>query len=66
MNGIHNNKGKTSVNILVSHYSNKHVTFYKGEYVGYLEPTTGNIDEKNLHLHKNPDATTTNSVTTQK
>ena len=50
-NGIHNIKGKTSVNILVSNYSNKHVTFNKGEYVGHLEPTIEDIDEeKNLHL----------------
>ena len=64
VNGIHNVKGKTSVNILVSNYSNKHVTFNKGEYVGYLEPTIENFDkEKNLHLHANPDAHTTSSVT---
>ena len=49
-NGIHNIKGKTSVNILVSNYSNKHVTFNKGEYLGHLE----NIDEEeNSHPHKN-------------
>ena len=67
MNGIHNIKGKTSVNILVSNYSNKHVTFNKGEYVGHLEPTIENIDEEeNLHPHGNPDAHTTSSVTTKK
>ena len=66
MNGIHNIKGKTSVNTLVSNYSNKDVTFNKGEYVGHLEPTLENIDEeKNLHLHENPDAHTTGSVTTK-
>ena len=67
MNGIHNIKGKTSVNILVSNYSNKHVTLTQGEYVGHLEPTLENIgEEKILHLHKNPDAHTTSSVTTEK
>ena len=67
MNGIHNIKGKTSVNILVLNYSNKHVTFNKGEYVGHLEPTIENIDEeKNLHPHENPDANTTSSVTMKK
>ena len=35
-NGIHNIKGKTSVNILVSNYTNKHITFNKGEYIGAL------------------------------
>ena len=34
------------VNILVSNYSNKHVTFNKGEYVGHLEPTIEDIEEE--------------------
>ena len=37
INGIHKIKGKTSVNILVSNYTNKHITFNKGEYIGCLE-----------------------------
>ena len=36
--GIHKIKGKTSVDILVSNYTNKHLTFHKGEYIGHLEP----------------------------
>ena len=39
INGIHKIKGKTSVNILVSNYTNKRITFNKGEYIGDLEPT---------------------------
>ena len=35
---IHNIKGKTYVNVLVSNYTNKHVTFIKGKHVGHLEP----------------------------
>ena len=67
VNGIHNIKGKTSVSILVSNYSYKHVTFNKGEYAGHLELTIENIDEeKNLHLQENPDTHTTSSVTTKK
>ena len=67
VNGIHNIKGKTSVNILVSNYSNKHITFNKGKYVGHLEPTKENIDEENnLHFQANLDAHTTNSVTAQR
>ena len=62
--GIPNIKGKTSVNILVLNYSNKYVTFNKGEYVGHLEPTID--EEKDLHLQENPDAHTTSSVTTKK
>ena len=26
------------VNILISNYTNKHLTFHKGEYIGHLEP----------------------------
>ena len=36
--GIHKIKGKISVNVLVSNYTNKHLTFHKGEYIGHLEP----------------------------
>ena len=32
INGIHKIKGKKSVNVLVSNYTNKHITFNKGEY----------------------------------
>ena len=38
INGIHNIKGKTCVNILMSNYTNKHIMFNKGEYIGCLEP----------------------------
>ena len=30
VNGIHNIKGKTSLNILISNYTNKHIMFNKG------------------------------------
>ena len=61
INGIHKIKGKTSVNVLVSNYTNKHITFHKGEYVGYLEPTHTDdttIDQTEAHQ--------TNSITLQK
>ena len=61
INGIHKIKGKTSVNILVSNYTNKHITFNKGEYVGHLEPTLTDdttIDQTEAHP--------TNSVMLQK
>ena len=67
VNGMHNIKGKTSVNILVSCYSSKHITFNKGEYVGHLEPTIEDIDEeKNLHPEAILGTHTTNSITTKK
>ena len=37
IDGIHKIKDRTSLNILVSNYTNKHLTFHKGEYIGHLE-----------------------------
>ena len=54
-------KGKTSVNILVSNYTNKHITFNKGEYIGCLEPTI--TDETTIDQ---PETHSANSVTLQK
>ena len=39
INDIHKIKGKTSLNIIVSNYNNKHITFNKAEYKGCLEST---------------------------
>ena len=45
INSIHNIKGRTSVNVLVSNYTNKHITSNKGEYVGHLVPAIeDNVD----------------------
>ena len=52
ISGIHKIKGKTSVNILVSNYTNKHLTFHKGEYVGHLEPVVMDdttIEQREIH-----------------
>ena len=52
IDGIHKIKGKTSVNILVSNYTNKCITFNKGEYIGYLEPAITDdttIDDSETH-----------------
>ena len=62
INGIHNLKGKTSVNILVLNYTNKHVTFNKGECIGHLEPTMGEIPQ----TAESADVPTTQSMTTEK
>ena len=61
INNIHKIKGRTSVNILVSNHTNKHITFNKGEYVRYLELTITDdttIDQTEAHQ--------TNSITLQK
>ena len=52
INCIHRIKGRTSVNILVSNYTNKHLTFHKGDYVGQLEPAITDdttIDQTEVH-----------------
>ena len=66
INGIHNIKGKTSVNILVSTYTNKHITFNKGEYIGCLEPSIKDSVTSDTPSHAQPDTHSTNSVTTQR
>ena len=59
IDGIHKIKGKRSVNILVSNYTNKHLTFHKGEYIGHLEPAIlDSTDQQETHQ--------TNSVTLKK
>ena len=61
ISSIHKIKGKTSVNILVSNYTNKCLTFLKGEYVRHLEPAViddSTIEERETHQ--------TNSVTLKK
>ena len=55
---IHKITDKTSVNILVSNYTNKHLTFHKGEYIGHLEPAVMDNDTiEQTETHQ------TNSVT---
>ena len=50
INSIHKIKGRTSVNILVSNYTNKHITFNKGaEYIGCLEPIL--MDDMTRDVH---------------
>ena len=64
INSIHNIKGKTSVNILVSNYTNKHITFNKGEYIGCLEPAIEDSANSDLPLHTQQVTHSTNRVTT--
>ena len=61
ISGIHKIKGRTSVNVLGSNYTNKHLTFHKGEYVGHLDSAViddTTIDQMETHQ--------TNSITLQK
>ena len=61
INGIHSIKGKTSVNVLVSNYTNKHIKFNKGEYIGCLEPAI-----TDSMISDPPDTHSNNSVILQK
>ena len=57
--GIHKIKDRSIVNVIVSNYTNKHLTFHKGKYVGHLEPLELQpIDQGEQHQ--------TNSVTLQR
>ena len=52
ISSIHRINGKTSVNVLVSNYSNKCLMFHKGEYVSHLEPAVMDdttIDQRETH-----------------
>ena len=50
IDGIPKIKDRTSVNILVSNYTNKHLTFHKGEYIGHLELVVlDSTDQKDTH-----------------
>ena len=66
INDIHNIKGKTCVNVLVSNYTNKHIKLKKGEYIGCLEPTIEGSMTSDMPIHNQPYAHSTNSVTLQK
>ena len=50
------------MNILVSNYTNKHVSFNRGEYVGHLEQTMEEIPQTT----ESPDVPTTHNITTEK
>ena len=66
INGIHNIIKKTSVNVLVFNYTNKPITFNKGEYVRHLEPAIEDNMSSDLPSHAETDTHSTNSVTIQK
>ena len=53
INGICRIKRKTYVNLLVSNFTNKHITFYKEEYIGCLEPAP--MDDRMMAEQVQPD-----------
>ena len=66
INGIHNIKGKTSVNVLVSNYANKHIKIHKCEHIGCLEPTIEDSLADDTHTQGQPNTHLATSVTLQK
>ena len=66
INGLHDIKGKTSVNVLVSNFTNKHATFNKGEYIGWLEPAIEDNVNSDLPSQDQQVTHSTNSLTTQR
>ena len=50
------------MNIFMSNYTNKHITFNKEDYVGHLKPTIEEIPQTT----GNPDALTMHSITTER
>ena len=58
-------KEKNSVNILVSNYTNKHIKFNKGEYIGCSEPAIEDSMTGDTHTQGQPNTHSTNSVTLQ-
>ena len=55
LDGIYNIKGKSPLHVVVAYYTNKHVTFNKGQCIGHIEPSIDYIPQ-----------TASNSLTTQK
>ena len=50
IDGIHRIKDRSTVNILISNYTNKHLSFHKGEYIGHLELIElDSTDEGDMH-----------------
>ena len=56
---IHKIKDRSTVNVIVSNYTNKHLNFHKGKYIGHLEPLELKpMDQEETHQ--------TNSITLKK
>ena len=58
IDGIHKIKDRSTINVIVSNYTNKHLTFHKGEYIGPLEPLE--LDSTGQETHQ------ANSITLKK
>ena len=55
IDGIYNIKERSTLHVIVANYTNKHVTFNKGECIGHIEPSIDHMPQ-----------TSVNSLSTQK
>ena len=53
IDGIHKIKDRSTVNVLASNYTNKHLTFHKGEYIGHLELIELDLTDQGKTLQAN-------------
>ena len=55
IDGIYNIKGRSTLHVLVASYTNKHVTFNKGQWIGHMEPSIDHMPQTSLNsltIHK--------------
>ena len=62
IDGIHNIKGRTCVNVLISNYTSTHVTFNKAKHVGHLKPPIEDMKQ----TPKDLGSLTAHNITTDK
>ena len=62
IDGIDNINRKTYVNVSVSNYTNKHIIYNKGKYVGHLELPTEDMQL----FPENPESLATHNITTER
>ena len=46
---IYDIKGKSTLHVLVANYTNKHVTFKKGQCIGHIEPSMDNMPQTSVN-----------------
>ena len=49
IDGIHKIKDRSTVNVLISNYTNKHLTFHKGKYIRHLELIELDSTDREIH-----------------
>ena len=55
IDGIYNIKGRSTLHIFIANYTNKHVTFNKGQCIDQIEPSIDHMQQNSI-----------NSLSTQK